>query len=57
MELLCEDIPLDIIYEDDHLVVVNKKAGMVVHPAYGNYSGTRSMLYVVIFILTWWARL
>ncbi len=40
MELLCEDIPLDIIYEDEHIIVVNKKAGMVVHPAYGNYSGT-----------------
>ena len=40
MELICEDIPLDIIYEDESLLVVNKKAGMVVHPAYGNYKGT-----------------
>ena len=35
-----ENIPLDIIYEDKHLIVVNKTAGMVVHPAHGNYSGT-----------------
>ena len=35
-----EDIPLDIVYEDDQLLVVNKSAGMVVHPGHGNYSGT-----------------
>ncbi len=35
-----EDIPLDIVYEDDILLVVNKPAGMVVHPGHGNYSGT-----------------
>ncbi len=35
-----EDIPLDIVYEDDHLIVVNKPKGMVVHPAAGNLSGT-----------------
>jgi 23S rRNA pseudouridine1911/1915/1917 synthase len=35
-----ENIPLDIIYEDSDLLVVNKKAGMVVHPALGNYSHT-----------------
>ena len=35
-----EDIPLDILYEDDHLVVVNKPPGMVVHPARGHWSGT-----------------
>ncbi|EKF55662.1 RluA family pseudouridine synthase [Galbibacter marinus] len=35
-----EDIPLDIVYEDDELLVVNKPAGMVVHPGHGNYSGT-----------------
>jgi len=35
-----EDIPLDIVYEDDDLLVVNKPKGMVVHPAPGNYSGT-----------------
>lgn len=35
-----EDIPLDIVYEDDYLLVVNKPSGMVVHPAAGNYSHT-----------------
>lgn len=38
--LVPEDIPLDIVYEDDILLVVNKSAGMVVHPGHGNYSGT-----------------
>ena len=38
--LVGEDIPLDVIYEDDTLLVVNKPAGMVVHPGHGNYSGT-----------------
>ncbi|TRZ41463.1 RluA family pseudouridine synthase [Robertkochia solimangrovi] len=35
-----EEIPLDIVYEDDELLVINKPAGMVVHPGHGNYSGT-----------------
>ena len=35
-----ENIPLDIVYEDDQLIVINKPAGMVVHPGHGNYSGT-----------------
>lgn len=35
-----ENIPLDIVYEDDSLLLVNKPAGMVVHPGHGNYSGT-----------------
>lgn len=39
-ELVPEDIPLDIAMEDDHLLIVNKPAGMVVHPAYQNWSGT-----------------
>ena len=39
-EILPEDIPLDVIYEDDALLVVNKPAGMVVHPALGHASGT-----------------
>ena len=38
--LVAENIPIDIIYEDDDLLVVNKPAGMVVHPGHGNYSGT-----------------
>lgn len=40
IELIPENIPLNIIYEDDDVIVVNKEAGMVVHPAYGNYTGT-----------------
>ena len=40
IELLPENIPLDVIYEDDHIIVVNKEAGLVVHPGYGNYTGT-----------------
>ncbi|MBQ9893590.1 MAG: RluA family pseudouridine synthase [Bacteroidales bacterium] len=40
VEILPEDIPLDITYEDDDLLVVNKAAGMVVHPGHGNFSGT-----------------
>jgi 23S rRNA pseudouridine1911/1915/1917 synthase len=40
IEIVAEDIPLDIVYEDDDLLIVHKKAGMVVHPAYGNYTGT-----------------
>ena len=38
--LIAEALPIDIIYEDDAVIVVNKKAGMVVHPGHGNYSGT-----------------
>ena len=40
VDITPEDIPLDIVYEDAHLLVVNKPKGMVVHPAPGNYSGT-----------------
>lgn len=39
-EIIPEDIPLDIVYEDKYLLVVNKPAGLVVHPGHGNYSGT-----------------
>lgn len=35
-----EDIPLDVVFEDDHLIVINKPTGMVVHPAAGNWTGT-----------------
>lgn len=38
--LVAEDIPLHIVFEDDDVIVVNKPAGMVVHPGHGNYSGT-----------------
>jgi 23S rRNA pseudouridine1911/1915/1917 synthase len=40
IELIPQNIPINIVYEDDDVVVVNKEAGMVVHPAYGNYTGT-----------------
>jgi 23S rRNA pseudouridine1911/1915/1917 synthase len=40
LEIIPEDIPLNIVYEDDDVVVVNKTAGMVVHPGHGNYTGT-----------------
>lgn len=40
IELIAQDIPIEIVYEDEDVVVVNKKPGMVVHPAYGNYTGT-----------------
>ncbi len=39
-EIIPQNIPLDIVYEDDELLVVNKPAGMVVHPAHGNWDGT-----------------
>ena len=39
-EIIPQDIPLDIMYEDDDLIIINKPAGMVVHPAFGNYDGT-----------------
>jgi len=40
IELIPQNIPLNIVYEDDDVVVVNKEPGIVVHPAYGNYTGT-----------------
>ena len=40
MDIVPEDIPLNIMYEDDDLMIVNKVAGMVVHPGFGNYTGT-----------------
>lgn len=39
-EIIPQEIPLDIVYEDDDLMVINKVAGMVVHPGHGNYDGT-----------------
>lgn len=46
-EAVPENIPLDIVYEDDYIIVINKPSGMVVHPAPGNYSGTlvNALLY------------
>jgi 23S rRNA pseudouridine1911/1915/1917 synthase len=40
LEIIPEDIPLNIVYEDEDLMVVNKSPGMVVHPGHGNYTGT-----------------
>lgn len=40
IEIIAEDIPLNIVYEDDALLVVNKQPGIVVHPGFGNYTGT-----------------
>lgn len=47
LEVIAENIPLDIVYEDNDLLIVNKPKGMVVHPAPGNYSGTlvNALLY------------
>ncbi|MDR1886388.1 MAG: RluA family pseudouridine synthase [Prevotellaceae bacterium] len=47
IELVSENIPLNIVYEDDDVIVVDKEAGMVVHPGHGNYSGTlvNALLY------------
>ena len=49
-DILPEDIPLDILYEDEDVIVVNKPKGMVVHPAAGHYSGTivNALLYGMI---------
>ena len=46
-EVLAENIPIDIVYEDDYVIVINKPKGMVVHPAPGNYTGTlvNALLY------------
>lgn len=49
-EIIPEDIPLDIVYEDDYVLVVNKPAGLVVHPGHGNYTGT------LVNALTWHFR-
>ncbi|MDR2893938.1 MAG: RluA family pseudouridine synthase [Alistipes sp.] len=50
VEIIPEDIPLDIVYEDNDLLVVDKPAGLVVHPGHGNYSGT------LVNALTWHLR-
>ncbi len=48
-EAVPEDIPLQIVYEDDDFIIVNKEAGMVVHPAFGNWNGTlvNGLLYYI----------
>ena len=37
--IIPENIPLDIVYDDNEIIIVNKKPGMVVHPSFGHYSG------------------
>lgn len=49
-DIIPEDIPLDIVYEDDDLMVVNKPAGLVVHPGCGNYHGT------LVNAIAWYLR-
>ena len=49
-DIIPEDIPLDIVYEDDDLMVINKPAGLVVHPGCGNYHGT------LVNAIAWYLR-
>ncbi|HER09727.1 MAG TPA: RluA family pseudouridine synthase [Bacteroides sp.] len=49
-ELVPENIPIDIIFEDEDVIVVNKQAGMVVHPGHGNYSGT--LVHALVYHLS-----
>ncbi len=50
LELIPEDIPLNIVYEDEQLIVINKQPGIVVHPGHGNYTGT------LLNALAWYFR-
>ena len=50
LKIIPEEIPLNIVYEDEHLIVVNKPAGLVVHPGHGNYTGT------LVNALAWYFR-
>ncbi len=50
VEIIPEDIPLQIVYEDDDLLIIDKEAGLVVHPGHGNYSGT------LVNALTWYFK-
>lgn len=49
LEIIPENIPLDVVYEDDDLMVINKPPGLVVHPGFGNYQGT--MVNAVAYLL------
>ena len=48
--IIPENIPLDILYDDNHIIIVNKKPGMVVHPSFGHYSGT--LVHALLFKYT-----
>ena len=50
LKIIPEEIPLNIIYEDEYLIVINKPAGLVVHPGHGNYTGT------LVNALAWYFR-
>ncbi len=50
LKIIPEDIPLNIVYEDDQLIVINKPPGLVVHPGHGNYTGT------LVNALAWYFR-
>lgn len=49
LEIIPEDIPLDVVYEDNDLMVINKPPGLVVHPGFGNYQGT--MVNAIAYLL------
>jgi len=49
VELIAENIPLEILYRDEDLVIINKQAGLVVHPGHGNYSGTLVNALIYLF--------
>lgn len=54
-ELLPEDIPLDVVYEDEHLMAINKQAGLMVHPARGQWTGT--LVNALVFYGQKWSTL
>ena len=53
LEIPPEDIPLDIVYEDDDLIAINKQADLIVHPARGNWSGTLVNALAYYFKINW----
>ena len=49
IEAVAEDIPIDIVYEDEDIIIVNKAKGMVVHPGNGNYTGTLNKEFSIVY--------